>query len=545
VAHVVSATDNAVSLSGMGVDLSTANSDVTSGTGNVTVDAGTGLFNMAANSSIITSGNVTAAADTIALAGLIQATGGASEVKLAPDSSGVAINLGAGAAAGFALSDAELNTIEAPIVRIGDGTGAAPFGAATDSAITFVGAFTSDASFATNFLELQTTSTVAATAAALDLSAGTTDLAVRAGSTVNIANAGHDLQTVAVTTGPSASAVTLLEGPTGMSVGTVDSIDGVVTGGGQVDITSGGLLTVAHQVNNTGANAINLTGVGVDLSTPDSDVGATTGGVVTVDGNAGNLNMAAGSSIATTSTSDPAIGLVADTMSLGGTVTAGGVGAVVRVRPDTGARSVELGVGALNNLALTDAELNTIAADRVRIGDAATGAINFTGNFTSNATFADDFLALQTNNANVTQVGGSAIDLGLGTSDLVVRAGNGAVTLDQAGNDFTNVAVSTTGAVSLRDTNALTVGTVDTVPGITGTAGVTLEGGGLLTLNEDVSTAANQAISLTGNGVTVDAGASSVDAGSGLVTVDAGAGTFTILAGAEVLTTDLPGLRRR
>ena len=136
-----------LSLSGVGVNLSTANSDVTAGSGNVTIDAGTGTFTMASGASIQTSGNVTVAADSIALntsatPALLKSTAG--EVKLVPNTGTMAINLGPTASAAFALTASELNTIEAPIVRIGDGTGASPFGSATSGAITFTGTFAAD-----------------------------------------------------------------------------------------------------------------------------------------------------------------------------------------------------------------------------------------------------------------------------------------------------------------------------------------------------------------------------------------------------------------
>ena len=150
-----------VSLSGSGVDLSATTSDVSSGSGAITVDAGSGTFAMVSGSSLATGGNIAIAADSIALAGVIQATGGASEVKLAPDTGATAINLGAGASTGFALTDAELNTIEAPTVRIGTAAGA-PYAGATGGAITLVGNFTPDNAFAITALELRTTGMVTA-----------------------------------------------------------------------------------------------------------------------------------------------------------------------------------------------------------------------------------------------------------------------------------------------------------------------------------------------------------------------------------------------
>ncbi|MDZ4063378.1 MAG: hypothetical protein U1E22_01810, partial [Coriobacteriia bacterium] len=147
---------NNIDLTGVGVTQAGA-STVDGGAGNIVIDANTGVFD--SSGTVQTSGNITISADTITLAGLIKGSGGASEVKLAPDTGSTAINLGATAAAGFALTDTELNTIEAPIVRIGTTVGV-PVGGATSGAITIAGNFTDDAAFATDFLEFRTTGAV-------------------------------------------------------------------------------------------------------------------------------------------------------------------------------------------------------------------------------------------------------------------------------------------------------------------------------------------------------------------------------------------------
>jgi hypothetical protein len=248
VAQAVTATGTGmVSLSGSGVDLSAATADVSSGSGNLTVAAGSGTFNMAVGSSLATSGNITIAADSIALTGLIQATGGASEVKLAPDTGGTAINLGAMASSGFALDAAELNTIEAPVVRIGSAAGA-PFGGATSGAITLTGNFTPDNTFGTTVLELRTTGAVTATAGVLDLEtnkgANAYGLVVRAGDVVDISTAAHKLNTVAATTTGLGKNITVADS-NGFTVGTVDTLVGIGTAGGAGTTGSIALATTA------------------------------------------------------------------------------------------------------------------------------------------------------------------------------------------------------------------------------------------------------------------------------------------------------------
>ena len=175
---------------------------------------------MAVGSLISTTGTVTISADAVNLQGQILAP----VVKIAPDTPGTSVNLGAGASAGFALTDSELNTIRAPIVRIGDGTGAAPFAGATAGDITFVGSFTPAATFATDFLELRTTGNVTATAGALNFGTSGGNLVARANGLVNIAHAGHLLNTLAVggATGAFAGSTTVRIGIGDLTVGTVD-----------------------------------------------------------------------------------------------------------------------------------------------------------------------------------------------------------------------------------------------------------------------------------------------------------------------------------
>src|SRR5207244_498992 len=82
-------------------------------------------------------GTINLTADTMALnaqiGGSAAATGKASHVNLAPTTAGQAISLGAGAATGLALTDADLNQIRAKDVAVGS---------VSAGAITLDGAFT-------------------------------------------------------------------------------------------------------------------------------------------------------------------------------------------------------------------------------------------------------------------------------------------------------------------------------------------------------------------------------------------------------------------
>src|SRR6185369_6523028 len=84
-------------------------------------------------------------------------------------------------------------------------------------------------------------------------------------------------------------------------------------------------------------------------------------------------------------------------------------------------------------------------------------------------------------NGAITQNGALAQAAGAGTATF--NAGANAITLTQAGNDFTGaVSLSNTGAnaVQVTDANALTLGTVSTANNLTANAvGVTQNAGGL------------------------------------------------------------------
>jgi hypothetical protein len=148
------------------------------------------------------------------------------------------------------------------------------------------------------------------------------------------------------------------------------------------------------------------------------------------------------------------------------------------------------------------------------------------------------------------------------TGTTAVNAGSGAITLNNAGNDFSNAAGNsfTGGAINLRDTNALTITTLAnganqpvtvvaggalTLPGaVTTTADITLSSGATLTmpgtlsgnnisltgtagmtLGADVTAAGN--LSLTTTNTAVNQTAGKITAG-GATTVTAGTGAVTL-----------------
>ncbi|MFM7039784.1 MAG: beta strand repeat-containing protein, partial [Planctomycetaceae bacterium] len=160
-------------------------------------------------------------------------------------------------------------------------------------------------------------------------------------------------------------------------------------------------------------------------------------------------------------------------------------------------------VGTVNTVGITTSD------DNVTIQTGGTLAINQavavgTANLTLNATGA------------VTQaaaISGAGLEL----------LGAGAYTLTNSGNSFTTLAANTTEAVSYRDIDGLTVGTVNTVGITTSDDSVTIQTGGTLAINQAVAVdTANPTMNATG-AVTQAAAIS----GAGLELLGAGAYTLT------------------
>ncbi|HEY6414808.1 MAG TPA: hypothetical protein VIX41_01180, partial [Acidimicrobiales bacterium] len=465
-------------------------------------------------------------------------------MKLAPDTAATAVNLGAGAAAAFALTDAELNTIEAPIVRIGDGTGAAPYAGATSGAITFTGGFTPDAQFGTSLLELRTTGAITATAGALDFSTSGGNLVARSGGSINLGTAAHDFNTVAAVSTVAASTITVRDGVNALTVGTVDGVAGLSTGTGAITVQApSGLLTVNSNVTKSAAGA----GQAISLS----GNGITVAGGVTVNARSGNATLDAGAGTLTTGAATlvlttAAANLVGDAMALnatsqfGGTAAGAGTAATATLLQSTVGTTLGL-AGGTGTLSLDATELATVRATTVRIGDTNSGSMEI-GAWTPTATFAPTVLGLASG-AGITQTG--AIDLATSTSDLLVRGG-GNVVLTDANNNFGNIAASKSAgslAVTNRANSGLTVTTLNdglgAAAGITAPGGVTLttSGTGAITVAQPIGTT-DAAISLASGsgGVTLNGANSDLASGAADVTIDAGTGNFNMAANSSIVT---------
>ena len=149
----------------------------------------------------------------------------------------------------------------------------------------------------------------------------------------------------------------------------------------------------------------------------------------------------------------------ADNMTLTGATTA--TGAIATLQPNTGGQLVNLGgADAGGTLGLTDAELDTVAAGTLRVGRANSGNMIISASLTPAGATTLSLIS----GSNVTENAGATIT----ETNLAINA-VGSVTLNEA-NNLTTIAANVTGAgnaFSYTDANALAVGSVDGINGVT------------------------------------------------------------------------------
>jgi uncharacterized repeat protein (TIGR01451 family) len=367
-----------------------------------------------------------------------------------------------------------------------------------------------------------------------------------------------------------------------LTIGTVDGVTGVTTNNGPIVITtSTGALTLDEAVA-PGAAGIVLTagpansGNPADVLTINEDLSAIGGNNITLGGNdlvvnaatiavtgAGNITMSFGgaggtavfNSSALVSTANGNIDLTAAaTVTLVGaaqlrTAAAGSItvttddlaiGAsssisandgiangnnVVAIRNFSAGRGISLGSNA--NLGLTDAELDRIQAELLRLGrndTAATGSISLTGqvDLTAGANTVAT-LHLVTGAGVVDATAGEQADLRVNSLAIQARTGIGAA--DDLDIAVTTVAAANTGGtasgdIQLTNTGALTIGTV------AGLSGVQRTGGGLA----DIAVAATTSL-------TVNAPVTNTTGGD----IELSADTAIVLNGTAVVQTTVSG----
>lgn len=308
---------------------------------------------------------------------------------------------------------------------------------------------TNGVSVGTNTLSLQAGGAVTQTQAI-----AATNLELLGTGSYTLTNASNDVATIAANTSGAVS----YRDQTSLSVGTVNSTIGITTVNSNVSLQTGNTLTLNNKINSgLGNTSLNSTG--------------------------------------------------AVTQGVGNTITAAGLEL--------------LGSGPFT---LTDSgnEVGTLAASTTGVISYrdATGFSIGTVNSTNGISTSNNIVTLRAAGA-VTQsqaISASGLEL----------LGSGPYTLTNSGNDITTLAANTTGAVSYRDTNALSVGTVNSTIGITtGGNNLALQTGGTLIFNNSVNSGAGNTTINSAGAVTQASGDTITAAGLELL----GAGPFTLTDG--------------
>jgi hypothetical protein len=370
---------------------------------------------------------------------------------------------------------------------------------------------------------------------------GASELRLLGAGAFTLLSAGND---VSLAAGSVNGAVSLRDA-NALEIGIVTNV-GLISGGSNITIQTGGLLTLSQLVN-AGAGTLTLNAGGVaqtgggitaaglellgtggfalnqantfstlagnitgTLSLNDDSamtvgvVGATTGLAVT--GNA-SLSSSPGITIANATSSGGLLELITNTIA----VNAATGGASIAIRPVTAGTNIGLGTIAAG-LDLSAAELLLLSAPGgVTIGSASSGTIA-----TSDVDLSATAYDLTLRSLGAISLGGLrggagrtlTLDMQSGVTqsgavfaDRLRLLGSGDVVLTNAGNDFGVVAGLVGGQVSITDLNAMEVGSVVTDGlGVTGNRNITLSTGGLLTLSQAVS-APNGLVRITAAGV--------------------------------------------
>ncbi len=306
-----------------------------------------------------------------------------------------------------------------------------------------------------------------------------------------------------------------------LSAETIDQANAVVaTGTTTLTATSAGNITLNSAANNF-STVVVVSGNDVTL----------------VDTNAINL----GTSTVTGNLSVTATGLV-DFTGAGATTVGGTLGITTTVGgiTDSGAGSLAvtgvstLAAGAGNNITLNNAgdnfstvvitsgnNVTLVDTNAINLGNStvsgnlsvtATGLVDFTG---AGASTVGGTLGITTTVGGITDTGAGSLAV-TGISTLAAGAGND-ITLNNAGNNFSTVVITSGNNVTLVDTNAINLGT-STVSGllsVTATGLVDFTGAGATTVGGTLG------ITTTVGGIT--------DSGAGTLAVT---GTSTLAAGA-------------
>ncbi len=241
------------------------------------------------------------------------------------------------------LSDTELDTVSADILRIGS---------ADAGPIYVTDAITLDPA-SVPVLSLETNSAVLRWATNDGDTIAVAGLAIDANFFV-LLDTQNDVDTLAVDTPSFLS----FNDADGFDVVTVDTVSGLTSGSTMTLVSEGGAIDVANNIDVLSGSTM-VIDTGVDGGSGDGGI-FTTGTNSSVEATAGDVTV------------------IADTVGLGGTLTASAAGASVTIANASADRAIGIG-GAIAGLDLNLDELSRITADTVTIGSTNAGSMVIAG----------------------------------------------------------------------------------------------------------------------------------------------------------------------
>lgn len=291
-----------------------------------------------------------------------------------------------------------------------------------------------------------------ATSAGVNQTTGTLSsggLLLQGAGTFNLANSANSVGTIAA----SVNGALTYEDANALTVGTVLAVNGIVSGGNAINIsTADAPLTVSKNVS-----------AGVDT-------------VALTAGSTGGANNLLTISPGVTVSGATGVTLAGDNMTIDPTAAINAGGSTVFLAQDQNGTLINLGgANGAGTLGLSQSELNTVTAATLQIGNANSGALAITTSITAPA--AAGTLSLQSG-STITQNTSAILNV-TGPDGLNLKSG-GAITLNEA-NQVANLGITGVGGtVQFTDAQNLTLGGIN-VPGQTLTLNTS---GGAFTLGE-------------------------------------------------------------
>jgi filamentous hemagglutinin family protein len=301
--------------------------------------------------------------------------------------------------------------------------------------------------------------------------------------------------------------------------GNANSITVNLNGTGDVMLT-GGSSTNTGVVIGTGLSQTNATSTltvsGKDITLNPGSTGEARIGHNSAAPGPGNISVTATGNIALNGA-----GAVASAIRTTGNVTLQASAAGKTISEKSAGRIVanNLTVTADSGVTLTG---NNNAVSSIAITNNNAGVVSF-----KNTTALDIAAGNVTNTGrNVTLNNtGAVTDTGRIVAGGLELLGAGPYTLDNASNSVTTLAANTTGAITYKNSGALTVGTVNTAGITSGNNNVTLNAGGTVAVTQNI-VAGSGAVNITATSGNIDGGAGTITT-TGAVTLN-GSGVGTV-----------------